>query len=611
MTQKKFYPEHNIRRSQLLTPFGIGSLFDINNQTVMIADSEFWDKDKCEIIHDERLEAIMNAKGFIEPPISDDTDSTQESSIAGVRFPQWYLSPKTRQIMPISKWRQLAIRKGKRALKRFDESPFNPQYNFDEKLVPVRFVCVCPYGHMQDFPWIEWAHSGKVCKNPKMRLLSSDRSGSLANYTVECENCRLKKSLGAISSTKAFSSFLEEIGVSCEGLSAWKMNPDKEKCNAKLQVLLRSASNLYFSNISSSVNIPIRSSTVIEKINSEDPKVQRAVNQLKAEFPNLDEDMMRKGIVENLKTKELSNSNVTKIMDYRRAEFNILSGIEKYDNSSNKLKETIFNKKELLATGVPKPIQSISLVHQLEVVNALRSFSRLKPNDSDSMKEIIREENENTKFSTEVSLYRRKDGYYVGMRSRGEGIFISLNVESVSSWMKEIQGSRIASRINNKIYNVGVSQDEQKYITPSYYLLHTLSHVLLKELSMSSGYSSTALKERLYYSDEPGKEMYGILIYTSSSDSEGTLGGLVKQGVPEKFRRVLSAAIEKARWCSFDPICIDSDGQGSNSLNAGACHACALISETSCEKMNRFLDRGVLIGGLDKEGSLGFFSDLD
>ena len=101
--------------------------------------------------------------------------------------------------------------------------------------------------------------------------------------------------------------------------------------------------------------------------------------------------------------------------------------------------------------------------------------------------------------------------------------------------------------------------------------------------------------------------MYGILIYTSSSDSEGTLGGLVKQGVPEKFFDLLNAALEKAKWCSFDPVCIESESQGRDSLNGAACHACSLISETSCEKMNVFLDRSVLIGSLE-EPELGFFS---
>ncbi|WP_139026547.1 hypothetical protein [Loigolactobacillus coryniformis] len=99
------------------------------------------------------------------------------------------------------------------------------------------------------------------------------------------------------------------------------------------------------------------------------------------------------------------------------------------------------------------------------------------------------------------------------------------------------------------------------------------------------------------------------MIYTSSADSEGTLGGLVRQGIPKNFFKMLKGAIEKARWCSFDPTCIDNEGQGRDSLNLAACHACALVSETSCERMNLFLDRAMLIGTL-KNRELGFFSKV-
>ena len=161
-------------------------------------------------------------------------------------------------------------------------------------------------------------------------------------------------------------------------------------------------------------------------------------------------------------------------------------------------------------------------------------------------------------------------------------------------------------KIIRKDENVTFS-DELSSINPKFYLLHTLSHLLIKELTLTSGYSSSSLRERLYFSDNYGEEMYGVLIYTSSSDSEGTLGGLVKQGIPSNFFSIVENAIEKAKWCSFDPICIDSEGQGRNSLNVAACHACSLVSETSCEKMNVFLDRNVLVGSL-QHPEWGFFT---
>lgn len=47
--------------------------------------------------------------------------------------------------------------------------------------------------------------------------------------------------------------------------------------------------------------------------------------------------------------------------------------------------------------------------------------------------------------------------------------------------------------------------------------------LLIKQMSMSSGYSSSAIRERIYFGDD----MSGVLLYTGSADKEGSLGGLL------------------------------------------------------------------------------------
>ena len=125
------------------------------------------------------------------------------------------------------------------------------------------------------------------------------------------------------------------------------------------------------------------------------------------------------------------------------------------------------------------------------------------------------------------------------------------------------------------------------------------------------GFDSIAsLSERLYCSEEDdGKKMAGIFIYTASGDSEGTLGGLVRQGRPDAFPRIIKKAIASAKTCSNDPVCILSRGQGRDSLNLAACHACGLLPETCCEERNAFLDRGLVIGTYDNQ-AIGFWNDL-
>lgn len=86
------------------------------------------------------------------------------------------------------------------------------------------------------------------------------------------------------------------------------------------------------------------------------------------------------------------------------------------------------------------------------------------------------------------------------------------------------------------------------------------------------------------------------------------MGGLVEKGTPEYFGRIILRAVEKARWCSSDPLCISANsGQGFLGLNLAACYSCTLLPETSCEKMNKFLDRAALVGTL-QDPSSGLFS---
>lgn len=613
--KQDYYQEFNIRRSQLLTPFGIGALTDVNNQSLMVSDSEYWDLKQCVKVHDVRLEKVMKSDGFIEPPI--------DGPVETKRFPSWYFSPKDRSLKRINEWRSLV--KDKDLLEYFDRKPYDAREGKRAELVPVRVICACSKGHVQDFPWLEWAHEnmkfGKF-KNHRIKLISRHDTGSIGDLLVYCEDCKKSKSLAGIFNEKSFSDDLQSRGLCCKGELYWKKNERKRKCDEPVKALLRNATNFYFPNISSSVNIPFKENKIIESIQKEEmydilvkeirksPDNETALFKAGVETMANDTGYSFEEVKKVFLDKFLDDYNLVdeneNVMDYRKAEFEVLTGEKDFDKEAKRFNIDIIDTKELTEFSFGRLFSKITLVHQLEVVSALRSFSRIEATDSDLMKEKMLEGEQDFNDAYEVSL-RRSDNYYVGMGSLGEGIFIALNPDKIKEWIIKIDKTNIGENIYSK-KGKSSFDDESDYATPEFYLLHTLSHLLIRELGISCGYSSSALRERLYYSKDD--EMYGILIYTSSSDSEGTLGGLVKQGIPRKLFEILDNAIEKAKWCSFDPICIESDSQGRDSLNAAACHACSLISETSCEKMNVFLDRRMLIGSLE-EPELGFFTGVD
>ena len=148
--------------------------------------------------------------------------------------------------------------------------------------------------------------------------------------------------------------------------------------------------------------------------------------------------------------------------------------------------------------------------------------------------------------------------------------------------------------------------------SPQYVMLHTFVHLLIRQISNECGYSAASLSEKIYSTfteEENNEEMMGVLIYLSTSDSDGSLGGLVNVvDNIELMDNVLKNMLREAKWCSGDPICSLSEHQGYNSLNYAACHACTLLPETSCEFRNLFLDRISIVGNSDKPelGIMGY-----
>ena len=177
----------------------------------------------------------------------------------------------------------------------------------------------------------------------------------------------------------------------------------------------------------------------------------------------------------------------------------------------------------------------------------------------------------------------------------GEGIFFTVDEKSLTEWeQNKLVNKRLQSI--NKRFNASGMESPQK-LTARFILLHTLSHLLIRQLEASGGYPAASLKERLYCN--PGNSEYpmsGILIYTTAPDKSGTLGGLAELTEPRYFLNILSQALDHARWCSSDPVCSEHDGQGPGLLNLAACHACALIPDTACMYGNLLLDRA-MIGG--------------
>jgi hypothetical protein len=258
------------------------------------------------------------------------------------------------------------------------------------------------------------------------------------------------------------------------------------------------------------------------------------------------------------------------------------------------------------STILPTIFSRIMLVEKLQETRVLAGFTRVFPDNQLSYQQ------RQQLFWKEASD-NLEEKWLPAYKVYGEGIFFEFDEKNLRDWEYR---DDVKDRIRTLTGRQEAMQVERHFrvrdVSPRFVLLHTFAHLIMNRLTFECGYGSASLRERLYVSTNIDFPMAGVLIYTADGDSEGTMGGLVRMGKTNTIESVIQRAIENAAWCSADPVCMEmgnSSGQGPDSCNLAACHNCALVPETACEEFNRFLDRGVVVGDIEKPG-LGFFRRL-
>ena len=622
---------HAVRASQAVLQYGVGAMVDFPNQTLMTAAPEYW-KEQIAQIHDERLEKALRVDYFGLPLGQDDPQS--RDGISYVRFPEWYFCPKCRRFQSINNWKKDFLKHA--TAKQVDVDPEMVKKvqcpTCHQELVVTRIVTACECGHIDDFPWEKWVHcqnmfggSKPVCKNARLTFKTSASSTEgLEGLTITCETCGARATLkGAFDAGK-----LEDLDkktdykydFKCAGRHPWKNT--KEECDKYPKVLQRGSSSVYFPITASSLVIPPYSTLITQKIESSSAfqKQKEVISSLKHN-PSVTAEMVAEiikgGLEQNAKEIALeigvSEKQVKPILErkwtiaepeevystasvkYRAEEYEALSGEVSLQNEGDFIREST-NASDYSIPGV----KGISLIHKIREVQALIGFSRLSPVEVGNIGETS---------NHAVSVKQEETDWYPAYQVRGEGIFIELDSKLINDWIKKNEAVEARVRIINENYEKSYTgSNRPRNITAKFLLIHTLSHLLMKQLSFECGYSIASIKERIYCSDaSAGKDMAGIFIYTASGDSEGTLGGLVRQGRPDVFPGIFKKAIETAMTCSNDPVCSLSQGQGREMLNLSACYSCCLVPETSCEEFNILLDRGMVVGTY-KDRNMGFYS---
>lgn len=549
-----------LRPNQIITTFGPGSVVDAVKDSVTILDISYW-KCKGQKIIDGRLASYLGVDCFYMPRTSFSGD------IPVVTFPYWHVCSNlkcghlfdARNTFNLDKYLRFGVT--------------CPLCN--RQAYPSRFITICEDGHMSDFPWKWWAHRGHSNCNGQLRMYSTGNTSTLADMWVEC-SCGAKRSLNGATQKEIFE------GMTCPGHHPFRPNIKNQKCNKRVIPSQRGASNVYFAVTRSAISIP--------------PWINPLYNLIDEHLRDIE-----------LAEKLMGDDGVSKIYEmyfsrYSREEFNTaldrrMKNIKEYTeikqmeyNAITHFNDPLYesNKKHFKAEEEPLPeymkryFSRVIRITRLREVRVLLGFTRVDAPDPDA------DEQPNI-----VKLSKGKtDRWLPAAEVNGEGIFIEFNKETLDEWLGSNKIKAISQKYaqsyqefcNSKGWTVTVLRDA------IYVLMHTFAHLMIKQMSMSSGYSSSAIRERIYF----GNNMSGILLYTGSSDKEGSLGGLVELGTIDQITSLMRGAFQEALVCTNDPECMNNLPAGKNS-NGAACHSCCMISETACENGNRMLDRGLVV----------------
>lgn len=551
-----------IRPNQLITTYGPGSIMDAVNDSLTVLDLSYWTEKGFEI-NDLRLANYLQVQKLYSPKAGGKED------IPVVSFPYMHVCTKSdcRAIFDIREHFNIDMYRDTQGQVKC------PHCGWDA--FPARFITICEDGHMDDFPWRWWCHHGETSCKQTIRLKSTGKTSSLAELVVECD-CGEKRSMMGAMSKENFS------GLRCSGNHPHRPGAKCSSCGKPVIPSQRGASNVYFSVTRNAISIPPWTNPINDVMSA-----NRAAIELVAKMgkPGLDlayqqyfsERFTREEFDE---AYERLSEDIKEFTELKEMEYMAIIHHEdvKYQHDVKYFKAEEVN----LLAGLKKYISRVIKIHRLREVRVLTGFTRLEAAEPD------------VEDGPRICKLKSAQGekWLPAVAVNGEGIFIELNCDSIAEWMKIPQVEARSKKYEECYgqYCEAKGWEHYKKRNAEYVLLHTLSHMLIKEMALVSGYSSAALSERIYSNEN----MCGLLIFTGAADKEGSLGGLVEQGGMDKFIPLLTKALENGLTCTTDPECFMKNPT-SERLNGAACHSCTMISETACECGNRLLDRAFVV----------------
>lgn len=637
------------RPSSLLYTYGPGAIMDLPGFSVMPAGLDDWEpiwrrrESVPEIVEPRLLRVVRRHLGGQvgelrpfpwQPKRMGTSNEGSDLGLPARVFPQWFRCTGCDYLGPLSRFEYVnthpyrpdqarivhkgCLGRGRKPRKKASPSP----------AVPAQHLLSCTNGHLDEFPYVLWVHRGAQCEKaelPELEMRDANVGRSVGSL-ITCRACGRTRGMAEAQGASG----RERLPQTCRGRHP-HLDAFDRACDAAPALIMMGASNLWFASTQSVIVMP---RTEVEERQALADRLLNEVGDEKLEKYREQIGVVRDFVgarityLDRVSDEDIAAAIAIALApdEDRREKDHEWDPIDLLVPEWRYLQEpALFPQQQstsgLMVTEMPRGadldsrISRVVAVDQMKKVNAVIGFTRL-----DEMDRV------NDLPSRLVKLTRdRKPKWVPATEDRGEGIFLQLDLDAVAEWEEKIlftrlwSGHREAHRRNFDRRFSETAKDidpDDRLPAPRYWLLHTLSHALIREMALSSGYGAASLSERIY--GWPGSSQReaaaGLLICTTASDSEGTLGGLVALSEPKQLAGLIRSALRRAVRCSSDPMCATrTPSDPEDFLHGAACHCCSFASETSCEKANRFLDRRFLLDLPMTNGETvpGFFGSVD
>jgi len=569
-------------------------MVDLPNHAVIIGGLEHWQPEgMLQPVYEERLVSklremfqVPDIKLF-SPPIDSQDPLGPKTGIYAWLFPEWFVA-QFEDKMGQFRSRPLLHREG------LVKGQYLGRDRKKYAVIPIRFVQACVNGHISDIDWYDFAHRGRTPCRQQLWIDERGTSGDLADIFVRCECGVPARSLaGAAEIDK------KPLGH-CKGHRPWLGAASQEKCGGDQgaaeinRLLVRSASNAYFPQVLSVISIPDRDAQLRKAVDAVWEDFLQYVESLedlqrerkKAKVFAVLQDFQDQEIYHEVRRRKGGAGRTDKSI--KQAEVETL--LASQDEMGSDQPEGDFYARNFPLKGDRPPLLSVIhrvvLVHRLREVLVQVGFTRFESALPDIDGELS--------LDVRRASLAREISWLPAAENRGEGVFIAFEKDGLEQWSERPDVKRRGLELFEgfNAWKKRQSAALDNFPGVKYIFLHSLSHLLITAVSLECGYSASSIRERIY----AGESGYGILLYTGTPDSEGTLGGLVQTGRHVEYH--LQNALQIGRLCSNDPVCAQhkpNSVQEERFLHGAACHGCLLIAETSCERRNEFLDRALVV----------------